>query len=599
MTVHLGATTGSGSLAELLRTRAEQRPDPTVYTFLADGEVEASRLSNAELDARARQVAVRLASAGAARGDRALLLFTPGLDFIVAFFGCLYAGVVAVPAYPPRPGRGERVARRNARLTAIARDAAPRVVLTEPAIAERAEELSAAIPELAAAVWIEAVGDPGAEEAWEPPSVAGDDVAFLQYTSGSTAAPRGVEVSHANLLHNEEMIRRAFAQDEDSVVVSWLPLYHDMGLIGGVLQPLFTGGRCVLMSPQSFLQQPLRWVRAISRYRATTSGGPNFGYELAASRATPESCAELDLSCWQVAFNGAEPVRAATLERFAAAFAPAGFDRRAFFPCYGLAEATLFVTGGAPGRGARTRQFDTRALEHEGRAETAAGGEGAPRELVACGAPWMGQRVEVVAPESRRPLPPGVVGEVWVAGPSVARGYRGRPAETAETFGARLAGEPEAGPFLRTGDLGFLDGGELFVTGRLKDLIILRGRNLYPQDVEESAERAHAALRLGAGAAFPVEVDGEERLVVAWEVEPRSAAARSGEAVEEVAAAVREAVAESHEVRPYEVVLLRPGALPRTSSGKVRRGACRQAWLAGALAAVGRSAEAPVAGAAA
>ncbi len=565
-----------GSLATLsttLRLRAGTAPDREAYVFLRDGEEETEGLSWGELDRRARAIAGALL-ARCSPGDRALLLLPSGLDFVAAFFGCLYAGAVAVPADPPRPRRDRE------RLRALVCNASPRLALTTSGLLAGLQDLAAA-PEWAGVSWlpIDSVDDSD----WDGPDPDPGSLAFLQYTSGSTALPKGVRVTHANLVHNERMIAEAFGQDEGSVVVGWLPLYHDMGLIGNVLQPLWSGGRCVLMSPGAFLQRPRRWLEAITRYRATTSGGPSFAYDLCVRRIGAGEREGLDLSSWRVAFNGAEPVRAETLERFAAAFAGCGFRREAFYPCYGLAEATLFVTGGERGREARVATVKAAALErHEVR--PADGGEGA-RHLVSCGRPWQGQRLAVVDPETGRELPAGQVGEIWVSGPSVGDGYWGHPAETARDFGAALSG---GGPerFLRTGDLGFVSGGELFITGRLKDLIILRGRNLYPQDVELTAERSHPDLRPGGGAAFAVEVDGEERLVVVHEVKRR----REGEPIEPIVEALRRAVAEEHEAQVYEVLLVRAGTVPRTSSGKVRRGACRAAYRAGELAVVGRSA---------
>ncbi|HEX2223132.1 MAG TPA: amino acid adenylation domain-containing protein, partial [Thermoanaerobaculia bacterium] len=570
------------TLVELLRARAAERPDQRAYAFLGEGSAETESFTWSELDARARAIAAALQERGGA-GERALLLYPPGLEFVAAFFGCLYAGVVAVPSYPPRPHKDQP------RLRAIAEDARPRVALADSGIAARAAVLTERIPELEGAEWIatDAV-DSRLAAAWREPEISAETVAFLQYTSGSTATPKGVVVSHGNLLHNEEMIRQAFGQSEHSVIVGWLPLYHDMGLIGNVLQPLYIGAPCVLMSPVAFLQQPLRWLEAISRYRATTSGGPNFAYELCVRRTTPEQRAGLDLSSWTVAFNGAEPVRAETLDRFAEAFAPSGFRREAFYPCYGLAEATLFVSGGNPGAAPVVREVDAAALErHQALAPSE---NGARRELVGCGHPWMGQRLAVADPETGEELPAGRVGEVWLAGPSVAQGYWGRPEETGRTFHARLADSGE-GPFLRTGDLGFFDGETLFLTGRIKELIILRGRNLYPQDVERTAERSHPALRPGNAAAFAAEVEGEERLVIVHEVERGWTA--TPEAVEEVAEAVRRAVAEEHEARVHQVVLLRPGSLPKTSSGKIQRNACRAFWLAGELSPIAASVAAP------
>ena len=572
------------SLVDLLGVRAARAPERTAYVMLADGEREEARWSWAELDRHARAVACALRDR-ADPGDRVVLLFPPGLEFIGAFFGCLYAGVVAVPCDPPRPRRDP------ARLRSIVADCAPRLVLTGEQHLERLRKAVRSFPELDSLEWLAPDGSsiassvPALDGAWAPREAEPRDLAFLQYTSGSTAAPKGVMVTHDNLVHNQEMIRRAFSQDEKSVVVSWLPLYHDMGLIGAVLQPLYAGARCVLMSPVAFLQRPLRWLQAVARYSGTTSGGPNFAFDLCVDRVTSEERSRLDLSSWRVAFSGAEPVRVSTLERFAATFAPCGFDPRAFFPCYGLAEATLFVTGGFVARKPVVRSYDVGPLER-GRARRASPGEGGrrARPLTSCGRPWLGQRLEVVDPETGLRCPPGRVGEVWVSGPSVASGYWRRPDETARDFEAALGDDPsDSDRFLRTGDLGFLDDGELFVTGRLKDLIILRGRNLYPQDVELVAERSHPGLRPGCSAAFSVDVDDEECLVLVQELDPRCR-----DEPKQVAIAARDAVAREHEAAVFEVVLVEAGGVPKTSSGKVRRRACRAAYRAGELPAIAR-----------
>ena len=574
-------------LVDVLRERAGRPGQAPAYTFLEEGEAEGGTLSWEALDRSARAIAVRLSEV-ARPGDRALLLFPAGLDFIAAFFGCLYAGVVAVPSYPPRPNRGQQ------RLRAIARDASPAVVLAGQALLPRAAGLIEDVPELAAARWI-ASDDPellggAAAEAWRDPGICPENLAFLQYTSGSTSLPKGVMVSHANLVANERMIAAAFRQTEESVVVGWLPLYHDMGLIGNVLQPLWSGGRCVLMSPVAFLQKPLRWLAAISRYGATTSGGPNFAYDLCARKIAPAEREGLDLSRWRVAYNGAEPVRRGTLDRFAAAFAGSGFSPEAFYPCYGLAEATLFASGGVPETGARSIRFEAEELRH-GRAIAVDPGVPAASELVSCGGAWLEQRLAIVDPESREELPEGRVGEIWIAGPNVGGGYWGRPEATAETFAATTAAG--AGPYLRTGDLGFRHGSDLFVAGRQKDLIILRGRNLYPQDLEATAEGAHPALRAGNGAAFSVggaeAGDESERLVLVYEVDRRA----GPEVHEAVAAAVRAAIAEEHEAQVSDLVLVKIGGVPKTSSGKVQRHACREGYLAGTLPVVARSAAAP------
>jgi amino acid adenylation domain-containing protein len=562
------------SLLDLLSARVAVSPDAVIYRYLAEGEVEESVLTCAELDHRARAIAAELQLAGL-EGERALLLYPPGLEFITAFFGCLYAGTVAVPAYPPRIGRAQ------ARLRAITRNCRPAAALTTARILSRARRASAEVPELENAFWLSTDSLPvKSVDGWRRPQVTSGSLAFLQYTSGSTGAPKGVMVSHANLLHNQEMTRQAFGITAESVIVGWLPLFHDMGLIGNVLQPVYAGASCILISPTAFLQSPRRWLRAISEYRATVSGGPNFGYELCVDRIPEEQREGLDLSSWQVAFNGAEPVRARTLERFAEAFAVCGFRRAALFPCYGLAEATLLVSAGSTAAPPVVEAFDGPELER-GRAEPAAAAEGRRRDLVGCGHAWSGQEIAIVDPESGRLCPPDQVGEVWVAGSSVALGYWERPEETELMFRGRTA--DGRGPFLRTGDLGILREGELFVTGRIKDLVILRGRNHYPQDIEATAERSHPALRPGCGAAFAVEGENGERLILVWELAP-TAVADAGQ----VAEAVRRAVAEEHEIGVHEVVLLAAGACPRTSSGKVQRHACREGYLTNGLAAVAR-----------
>ncbi|HJX28379.1 MAG TPA: fatty acyl-AMP ligase, partial [Thermoanaerobaculia bacterium] len=556
---------------EVLSARAAAHPEQEAFRFLAEGD-QATSQTYGELWRRARALGAWLALHGA-RDERALLLYPPGLDFVTAFFGCLAGGAVAVPSYPPNLNRPQQ------RLRSIAENARPRFVLTTTAILGRAEALAAQVPELAAARWL-ATDElpPGLEDEWQDPGIDPDSLAFLQYTSGSTAAPKGVMVSHRNLGVNEEMIREAFEQSERSVVVGWLPLFHDMGLIGSVLQPLYVGGRCVLMSPVSFLQRPARWLRAISEHRATTSGGPDFAYDLCVRRVTAEQKASLDLSSWTVAFNGAEPVRAETLDRFAEAFAECGFRREAFYPCYGLAEATLFVSGGERRLPPRIRAFDAAALE-EHRAVPAEPEEPGARRLVSNGRSWLDGQVVIADPETAARRPDRQVGEIWVAGPSVAHGYWNRPEVTEVTFRGFLAGTGE-GPFLRTGDLGFLEDGELFVTGRIKDLIILRGRNHYPQDIERSAEQSHGALRPGCGAAFSVPGESEERLVVVQEVAAHALARTD---LAEVATAIRREVAGRHDVSPWEVVLIRAGTIPKTSSGKIQRSACRAAWRAGEL----------------
>ncbi len=538
--------------------------------FLVDGETQEAALTYGGLDRRARAVAALLQGQGLA-GERALLVYPPGLDYIVALMGCLYAGVVAVPTYPPRLNRPDP------RLQAIVGDSQAAAALTTGAILATLDQRVVHAPNMAALRWLPTDGiDAGLAEAWRDPNVRGDDLAFLQYTSGSTAAPRGAMVTHANALCNAAMIHTAVDATTDSRGVMWLPPYHDMGLVGGILQTVYSGAMTTFMSPFAFLQRPLRWLQTIARTRATHSGGPNFAFDLCVNKTAPEQRAALDLSSWRVAFTGAEPVRPDTLERFADAFAVSGFQREAFCPAYGLAEATLLVTCGKPPGSARTLDLDAAALE-EHRAVPAK--PDAPRRMVtSCGPPLDGETVAVVDPTTGARCPPGRIGEIWVSGPSVAQGYWNRPEESAEVFGARLTDSGE-GPFLRTGDLGFMDGDELVITGRIKDLIIIDGRNHYPQDVEATVERAVAAVRTAGVAAFSVDDGGAERLVIVAEVERNR---RTGDP-QDVVRAIRRAAADEHAVSVHDVVLLRAGGIPKTSSGKIQRHACRAGYLAGTL----------------
>ncbi|WP_434300845.1 amino acid adenylation domain-containing protein [Corallococcus exiguus] len=573
-----GLTPRGGTLVELLLGRAETKPDERLYTFLEEDGPDAE-LTYRGLDARARRIAVALQESTPA-GERAVLLYPPGLEYVAGFFGCLYAGVVAVPAYPPDPMRLERTL---PRLRAIIQDAQATVVLTTSFVLSMKEALFEFAPDLAALRWVATDELPeGGEAGWRGTQADPESLAFLQYTSGSTGTPRGVMLSHGNLLHNLRLISGAFQVRADSAGVIWLPPYHDMGLIGGILQPLYAGFACTLMSPMTFLKNPFRWLEALSRTRGTISGGPNFAFDLCVRKVSEEQRRQLDLSRWEVAFCGAEPIRAEALDRFAEAFGPSGFRREAFYTCYGLAEGTLIASGATKGHVPVLRTLDRKALEL-GRAESPSASTEA-RTLVGCGKSLEDQELRVVHPELREPCPPGVVGEVWVSGQSVARGYWRRPEESEASFQGRLA--DGRGPFLRTGDLGFLDAdGELFVTGRMKDLIILRGRNHYPQDLELTAESSHPALRPGCGAAFAVEVGGQERLVLVQEVDLRRYAnlRQQFEAGEVALGAIRQRLAEGHEVRPHAVVLIEPGSLSKTSSGKVQRRATRAAYLEGSL----------------
>jgi acyl-CoA synthetase (AMP-forming)/AMP-acid ligase II len=557
------------SLTDLVRWRAEQQGDADLFVFLANGESESSRMSFAQLDRRARALAVLLRRF-AAPGERALLLYPPGLELAAAFFGCLYAGVIAVPAYPPRPNRGLR------RLTGILSDAGPTLLLSTGAELARMEELARQAGD---AGRLRALATDGAglelADEWQDPGSDRETVALLQYTSGSTAVPKGVVVTHDNILHNSEDLDRGLGHDSASVMVSWLPAFHDMGLIFGLLQPVYCGFPAVLMPPLAFLQRPLRWLAAISRFRGTHTAAPNFAYELCVQKTTPEQRRALDLSSLRAALIGAEPVRAGMLDRFTEAFAASGFRRSAFCPGYGLAEATLKVSCLRREEPPLVVHVDAAALERHRVRRLAAGDPGAV-PLVGCGRTEVETEIAIVDPERGTLCAGHEVGEVWVRGATLARGYWHRPEESRATFDGRLAGGE--GGYLRTGDLGFLVEGNLVITGRIKDLVIVAGRNLYPQDLELTAEESHPAVRPSGCAAFSVEGAGEEQLVIVAELERRPPPDLG-----EVVKAIRRAVADEHDVRVAEVVPIRAGTLPKTSSGKVQRAACRSAYLAGAL----------------
>ncbi|MCX4750329.1 fatty acyl-AMP ligase [Kitasatospora sp. NBC_01287] len=560
------------TFTQLLRARAAELAEQDVHVHLRDapGGPVAEHLTYGRLDREARRIASCLQSLGAT-GEPVLLLHTSTTRFLTAFAACLYAGAVAVPA--PMPGDGGH-GKRLHRAGSVLADTGARLVLTDSegapevslwlAQANRQDVVCLAIdlPEL------------GAPEDWREVPAGPDDLAFLQYTSGSVADPRGVMVTHRNLLANQESLRSLLGTTAADRFGSWLPYYHDMGLIAHLLHPVLLGSFSVQVAPDSFVRRPLRWLQAIERYGVTVAGGPNFCYDLCVRRITDEQLAGLDLSRWRLALNGAEPVRAESLRAFAERFAPTGFDPGALFPAYGLAEATLVVSGGEPGAGPTERVVDPLALERDQLLPALPGRPA--RTLVGCGRP-VGLRARIVDPTTRRALPDGAVGEIWLRGESVARGYWKRPGESELTFAAALAdGE---GPFLRTGDLGVLDEGELFVTGRLKELVILNGRNIYPQDIEWAARSVRPALTLGFGAAFAVEAD-REQLVLVQEV--RGAGA-DPQALRTLAHAIQALIGREFSIPAGNVLLVPPGTVRRTTSGKVQRTTMRRLFLAGAL----------------
>ena len=549
------------TFVEILRARAEGEPHACAFAFLTSDGAE-TRVTYAELDERARALAARLQQMGAA-GERALIVLQPGLEYVIAVFGCLFAGSTAVPcALSSRMDRARQ-------LPAIAADSGAKF-----AVGVRPSKED---PECAHLEWI-AVDSANIEGAalWREPALNAEHLALLQYTSGTTSSPRGVMVSHANLIANAQSIAEGFRHPKHLWGVTWLPPYHDMGLMGGILQPVYFGAPSAVISPLDFIRRPVVWLEAVSRYQVRTSGGPNFAYELCARTITLAESSNVRLDSWELAYVGAEPVRADTLDLFARKFAPLGFRRESFFPCYGLAEATLYVSGGRPS----VRYLSAAGLrEHrvveKPRPEPLQDDADA-RAIVGCGRPAAALRVSIVNPETGRPCETGSIGEVWVSGPTVASGYWNRPDETRDTFHARLPDSDR--PYLRTGDLGFMQDEELFVTGRCKDLIIVRGRNHYPQDIEDTVVGVSPVIRPGTCAAFSVDSGTEEKLVVILEM-PRPRPER----LDVLAGDIRQAVVGAHELQVSTIVMVRPGAIPRTSSGKARRLECRARYLSGAL----------------
>ena len=564
------------TMVELLRKRALNEPTQIGYIYLTDDGKELATLGYEALDRKARAIAARLCELEADRG-RTLLLFPPGLDFIAGLFGCFYAKSVAIPAYPPDPGR---LSRTVPRLQKIAADAQATVALTTSDLLSYGEASLSRLPGLDALKWVPTDNiSLEREPDWDDSEIDGESLVFFQYTSGSTDSPKGVMLSHSNLLSNCRLVSLAFEHSKSDKYVSWLPTYHDMGLMAGVLQPLYSGIPAILMSPIAFMNRPTCWLKAISKYKATTSGGPNFAFDLCARKTMPEDLRSLDLSSWTVAFSGAEPVRNETIERFTRVFEPCGFRREAFYPCYGLAEATLIVSGGLKTASPKVRTVRARDLEQRQVVEGSVGSDKV-RNLASCGRTLSDQKIVIADPESLLRCADRQIGEIWVSGRSVALGYWNRREETQKTFLAHLSDSNE-GPYLRTGDLGFLEEGELYVTGRIKDLIIIRGLNHYPQDIECTVERCHAALRPGCGAAFSIDVEGEERLVVVQEVD-RSVQQDLGPLLD----LIKKKIAEHHEIQPHAIVLIKQGTIYKTSSGKIQRHACRQAFLQGRLDAV-------------
>lgn len=562
------------TLAELALHRAALGTR-NAFRFLTSGEVDGpiEDLRYADLDRRAKTIAAGLQGRGL-EGERIVLFYPHSADFLPALFGCAYAGCVVVPVDPTN------LRRALPNLARVVSDCHPALILTTRALYEGAIQLARVTAVAVSTPWWTTDGDLPAPDEWRPRRVRPEDLAVLQYTSGSTGDPKGVMLTHGNLMHNQGLIARAIRHDPETCGVSWLPFTHDLGLIGNLIQTVYLGTTCVLISPVAFAQRPSRWLRAISHFRATSSGAPNFGYELAARSIAPQEVAELDLSCWARAYVGAEMIRSQTLERFSHALGPSGFRREAFCPCYGLAEATLIVSGGPTGPA--TLPLSRAALSSGTIAP--ANDDADVCRLVTSG-PVVGGNASVIVvdPQTRTRCAAMRTGEIWVASGSVARGYWARPHESLDMFGARLADTGE-GPYLRTGDEGFLSDGELYVTGRLKDVVIVSARKHHPEDIEATVTRSDSALAALTVAAFGITVDDEEAVVIVVETNRRiGTQADAAAAFTELARTVRRAVTEEHGVRIHRLVFVDPGSLPRTTSGKVRRSECRERFLSGAF----------------
>jgi acyl-CoA synthetase (AMP-forming)/AMP-acid ligase II len=548
------------------------------------------RLTYSELDQQARAIAALLQDRGATN-EPVLLLHPPSLDYIAAFFGCLYAGAIAVPAYPPHSDRTWP------RIRAIIKDTQARIILSTSETLLALQSSFGLNPDLPELDWIATnTLEKGLADAWQPLTVELDRLAFLQYTSGSTGSPKGVMVAYSNIRHNLNMIERHSLQNEHSQMVSWLPPYHDLGLLGGILYPIHVGFPSTLATPVSFLQRPFRWLQTISEVRCTMSLAPNFALDLCCRKVTAEQRATLDLSSWEVMANGGEPVRKETLDRFTAMFQSCGFRHEAHFPGYGMAETTLIIATDRKLLPPVIKAFQAEALERNQAIEA---DDDAPDTRSIVGYPHMSpdQHILIVDPQTFHTCQPGQVGEIWTKGPSVTQGYWQKPVETARTFQAYTA-DTHDGPFLRTGDLGFMHDGMLFVTGRAKDVIIVRGHNHYPQDIEQTLEKSHPAIRQGCSVAFSIEADSAEQLVVLAEIDPRFKACQNlqdEQAIaqttrkplnpQEVTKAIRAAIVEEHDLQTYRIVLVKAGSILKTSSGKLQRRACRQEFLDGHMGA--------------
>lgn len=578
--------TPDATIVDILQCRAKSQGEQTAYIFLEDGENRETRLTYQELDFQAKAIALELQQL-VNPGSRVLLVYgySAGLEFIKAFFACLYAGVVAVPCHPPK----NRLTTLEVQTRISSASAA--VILTEGSLFGNLKSQLAEWGNQALHCLNTEKIKPNTKHNLvnhhQLPEITGDTLAFLQYTSGSTGEPKGVMITHRCLMQNQEMLKQAFGHTKDLVGVGWLPLFHDMGLIGNVIQPIYIGAMCVMMSPVSFVQKPIRWLQAISKYQATTSGAPNFAYDLLCDRISREQIEKLNLNSWSVAFCGAEPVQTATMDRFSHKFAACGFKSTAFYPCYGMAEATLMITGGNKAKSPTVKYLDQQALE-QNKVVIREQSQPTTKTFVSAGYPWLDGKLAIADPNSLKECEPDQIGEIWYSSSSVGQGYWQLPEKTQQTFQASLrvelsssAQKPLAretsvnlnqAKYLRTGDLGFINDGELYITGRLHDVLVFWGLNHYPQHIEHTVEQCHPALKANSGVAFSVEVAGKARLVVAQEIKRTH---RKSLVMDEVVEAIRWQVFQQHFIDIYGILLLLPGRIPKTSSGKVQRSACK------------------------
>jgi len=560
----------NSTIVESLLEHSQKQPDNLSFIFLPNGEEEGDKLTFGELVVKIKSLAAELQDKYS-QGDRAILIFTPGLEFIVGYMACLFSGILPVPVFPPHK---TRLQQQIPVVLNIIKDSSPKLILTESEYRLSTSEKYEELPELKGIPWeCSDFASPYSATNWKFPVIDGNSPAFIQYTSGSTGNPQGVVVTHDNLIHNLSCIQQYFESTTKTRVVSWLPPYHDMGLIGCILQPIFVGFLSVLMPPVSFLQRPFRWLKTITNYHINFGGAPNFAYELCHKRISPEQRDELDLSSWNMAFNGSEVIYLETLRNFYNYFAPCGFRPQSFFPCYGLAESTLIVTGIRKSDLASDYNLNdniTRYLNDNQESTT--------QSRVNCGYPIMGTEVKIVDPETQIECPEQEIGEIWVKGRSVAQSYFNKKEKSEKTFRATLA-DTGYGPFLRTGDLGFMFKGQLYITGRIKNLIICNGTNHYATDIENTVLQSHPAIGEHACAAFSIEVDTTEQLIIMAELDSRFLRNHPETKLTDVEQAITNSISLNHEIKVYNIVLLENKRIPKTTSGKIKRDAAKEDYF--------------------